>query len=170
MKKRADNAGSAAALAAARPRKLPMREFSQSLPMALLNAREKVMEEFRPLLRRFDLTEQQWRVMRVLFEAGEVEATALAGTSMILAPSLSRILSHLEARGLISRRPQQADQRRTAIALSAKGRRLFERVAPQSEAHYAAITRALGGARLAQLFELLEELGGALDHMHGRTE
>jgi homoprotocatechuate degradation regulator HpaR len=140
-----------------------MREFSQSLPMALLNAREKVMEEFRPLLRRFELTEQQWRVMRVLYEAGEVEATALAAQSRVLAPSLSRMLVQLAERGLINRRPHAADQRRTAIALSSRGRRLFERVAPHSEAHYATITQAVGPDRLARLYELLDELTRALD-------
>jgi hypothetical protein len=33
------------------PNKIPMRGFSQSLPMALLRAREAVMRRFRPGLR-----------------------------------------------------------------------------------------------------------------------
>ena len=145
---------------------LPMREFSQSLPMALLNAREKVMEEFRPMLREFDLTEQQWRVIRVLVESGPIEVTELARSSRILAPSLSRILQNLETRGLISRRAIKSDQRRAAISLRAKGRRLFDTVAPHSEVHYASITRALGAKKLTSLFSLLEELGTVLDDLH----
>jgi homoprotocatechuate degradation regulator HpaR len=151
-------------------RRLPMRDFAHSLPMALLNAREKVMEEFRPMLREFGLTEQQWRVMRVLVEASPIEATGLAARSRILAPSLSRILQHLEQRGLIARRAVRADQRRAAIRLTAQGRRLFERVAPRSEAHYDAITKALGAGKSKRLFGLLEELVDVLDDRHGQAE
>ena len=49
-------------------RTLPMRTFSQSLPMALLRAREAVMRRFRPGLRCHGVTEQQWRVLRALAE------------------------------------------------------------------------------------------------------
>lgn len=142
---------------------LPMRDFSHSLPMALLNAREKVMEEFRPMLRGFALTEQQWRVIRILVEASPIEATELAARSRILAPSLTRILQNLELRSLISRRAIRADQRRAAIRLTARGRRLFNRVAPHSETHYASITTALGAGKLNKLFSLLEELVDRLD-------
>ena len=143
--------------------RLPMRDFSHSLPMALLNAREKVMEEFRPMLRGFALTEQQWRVIRILVEASPIEATELAARSRILAPSLTRILQNLELRGLISRRAIRVDQRRAAIKLTARGRRLFDRVAPHSETHYASITTTIGAGKLNKLFSLLEELVDRLD-------
>ena len=51
---------------------------SRSLPIALLRAREAVMGNFRPMLADFDVTEQQWRVMRVLSEAGRLDASDLA--------------------------------------------------------------------------------------------
>src|SRR6266849_5130597 len=47
-------------------RRVPMREFSRSLPMSLLRAREAVMRHFRPSLRDHGLTEQQWRILRAL--------------------------------------------------------------------------------------------------------
>ena len=46
-------------------------DFEHSLPMMLLRAREAVMGRFRPMLREFDLTEQQWRIIRVLAEVEE---------------------------------------------------------------------------------------------------
>ena len=46
----------------------PMRAFSRSLPMQLLRAREAVMQRFRPMLHQHGVTEQQWRVIRVLVE------------------------------------------------------------------------------------------------------
>ena len=40
----------------------------RSLPIALLRARERVMGPIRALLSGADLTEQQWRVLRVVQE------------------------------------------------------------------------------------------------------
>src|SRR5690348_15475653 len=92
-------------------RRVPMREFSRSLPMALLRAREAVMRQFRPSLRRHGLTEQQWRILRALATVDASEVTELARTAFLLGPSLSRILRDLEARNLIERKIAKADQR-----------------------------------------------------------
>lgn len=142
----------------------PMRDFSRSLPMALLRAREAVMERFRPSLRNFGITEQQWRVLRALYDRGEVETGALAGLCCLLTPSLSRILKHLETTGLVLRRPAPSDQRRTLVAISPAGRALLERRAPFSEAEYRAIEDAFGEERVAALYESLEELHNALQN------
>ena len=92
----------------------PIRPFEQSLPMALLRAREAAMRRFRPLLAAHALTEQQWRVLRALTATDKaVEPTVLAELTFLLAPSLSRILSNLEGRGLIGGRspPTISDDR-----------------------------------------------------------
>ena len=57
---------------------VPMREFSRSLPMSLLRAREAVMRQFRPSLRHHGLTEQQWRILRALAAVETIEVTELA--------------------------------------------------------------------------------------------
>ena len=59
-------------------RHAPMREFSRSLPMSLLRAREAVMRHFRPSLRDHGLTEQQWRILRALASIDAIEVTELA--------------------------------------------------------------------------------------------
>ena len=79
-------------------RRAPMREFSRSLPMSLLRAREAVMRQFRPSLRNHGLTEQQWRILRALTAVDTIEVTELARVAFLLGPSLSRILRDLEAR------------------------------------------------------------------------
>ena len=89
-----------------------MREFSRSLPMSLLRAREAVMRQFRPSLRDHGLTEQQWRILRALASVDAIEVTELARVAFLLGPSLSRILRDLEARHLIERKVAKADLRR----------------------------------------------------------
>jgi len=143
-------------------RRLPMREFSRSLPMALLRAREAVMRQFRPSLRRHGLTEQQWRILRALTAVEASEVTELARTAFLLGPSLSRILRDLEARGLIERRTAKSDLRRGVVSISEKGLELMEAVAPSSEAIYAAISRCYGARRLSELQEMLRALEASL--------
>ncbi len=71
----------------------PMRSFSRSLPMALLRAREAVMASFRPVLREYALTEQQWRVLRALTAARAPQRLGtLARTTFLSEPSLSRLV------------------------------------------------------------------------------
>jgi homoprotocatechuate degradation regulator HpaR len=148
--------------AAAPARRVPMREFSRSLPMSLLRAREAVMRQFRPSLREHGLTEQQWRILRALSGVDAVEVTELARTAFLLGPSLSRILRDLEARRLIERRAAKTDLRRFMVSISDKGLKLMERVAPTSEQIYAMITRRYGARRLAELQDMLGELEASL--------
>jgi DNA-binding MarR family transcriptional regulator len=72
-------------------------------------------------------------------------------------------LPNLEADGLISRRANKQDQRRVGVSLTAKGRRLFETVAPQSEAIYARLAQEIGPQRLEQVYGLLDEVIGILE-------
>jgi homoprotocatechuate degradation regulator HpaR len=143
-------------------RAVPMREFSRSLPMSLLRAREAVMRHFRPSLRDHGLTEQQWRILRALASIEAIEVTELARLAFLLGPSLSRILRDLEARHLIERRVAKADLRRGVVSISAKGLKLIEAVAPSSEAIYAAITRRYGARKLAELQDMLNALESRL--------
>ncbi len=143
-------------------RRIPMRDFSRSLPMSLLRAREAVMRQFRPSLRRHGLTEQQWRILRALTSVDAIEVTELARTAFLLGPSLSRILRDLEARQLIERRTAKDDLRRAVVSITPKGLKLIEQVAPTSEAIYAAITRCYGAQELAELQTMLGTLEESL--------
>lgn len=136
----------------------PMREFSRSLPMSLLRAREAVMRHFRPSLRAHGLTEQQWRILRALSSIDDIEVTDLARVAYLLGPSLSRILRDLESRRLIERKVVKADLRRGAVSITAKGLKLIEAVAPFSEAIYAEITQRFGARKLADLQDMLHQL------------
>src|SRR6201994_4775091 len=143
-------------------RRPPMRDFSRSLPMSLLRAREAVMRQFRPSLRRHGLTEQQWRILRALSAVDAIEVTELARTAFLLGPSLSRILRDLEARQLIERRTAKVDLRRGVVSISQKGLKLIELVAPTSEFVYAAISQRYGAQKLAELQNMLTALESSL--------
>src|SRR3954462_9747003 len=151
-------------------RQVPMRDFSRSLPMSLLRAREAVMRQFRPSLREHGLTEQQWRILRALAAIDCIEVTELARTAFLLGPSLSRVLRDLEARNLIERKTAKADQRRSMVSISEKGVKLMASVAPSSEAIYAEITQRFGARKLAELQEMLGQLELCLASTGGSGE
>jgi homoprotocatechuate degradation regulator HpaR len=140
-----------------------MRPFDQSLPMALLRAREAVMRGFRRLLREHGLNEQEWRIMRALMEVDELEIGELAERVFILKPSATRTVKNLEARDVVARSRPPSDQRRSLISLTAKGRTLFDELAPHSEQEYARITGLIGDRDTDQLYLLLRRVTDALN-------
>ena len=120
------------------------------------------MASFRPMLRRHGLTEQQWRVIRVLSGRGSLEVSELADATYLLAPSLSRILRNLETRDLVRRDAVASDTRRFQIRLTPEGARIFQEVAPEAEVIYASIEARFGKHRLADLLTALDRLSTAL--------
>lgn len=138
---------------------IPIRPFQQSLPMALLGAREATMQRFRPMLAEFGLTEQQWRVLRAIASTdGPLEITQVADRTELLPPSVSRIVARLADDELIERATVEHDQRRATLRLTRSGRDLVDRVAPHSERIYAEIEAAFGTERLAHLLDELHDL------------
>jgi homoprotocatechuate degradation regulator HpaR len=134
-----------------------LRPFARSLPMALLKAREGVMARFRPMLREYDLTEQQWRVLRALADAGgPLRFGEVARRTWLSPPSLSRLVKALEDRAFVARRAAATDLRAAQLALSPSGRRLVARVGPRSERIYAGIGKDIGAEDLETLYALLE--------------
>src|SRR6478609_5694999 len=130
----------------------------RNLPRLLLQARESLMLHTRPGLREHGLSDQQWRVLRVLGEHGTVETGRVAREAYILGPSLTGVLARMERDGLIRRERDPSDQRRTVIEATTKGRKMVERLSGNVEAHYQWLEKSLGKQKLAQLYQLLDEL------------
>ena len=137
---------------------LRMRPFERSLPMALLRAREAVMRGFRRVLREHGLNEQEWRIIRALIEVDQIEIGELAESVFILKPSATRTIKNLQARGIVTRTRSSADQRRAFIALTPRGRKMFNDLAPVNEAEYTRITNLIGEHEMQELYELLRRL------------
>ncbi|MCC2675643.1 MAG: putative homoprotocatechuate degradative operon repressor HapR [Ramlibacter sp.] len=130
----------------------------RNLPRLLLQARESVLAHTRPSLREHGLSDQQWRVLRVLGEHGTVETGRVAREAYILGPSLTGVLARMERDGLVRRTRDPADQRRTVVEATAKGRKMVERLSYTVESHYQWLEQSLGKQKLAQLYELLDQL------------
>ncbi|WP_299890513.1 homoprotocatechuate degradation operon regulator HpaR [uncultured Ruegeria sp.] len=131
---------------------------SRSLPIALLRAREKVMGPIRTLLGDAGVTEQQWRVLRVLNEEGPQEPTHIAERACLLLPSLTRILQNLEQKDLIARRNHPVDRRRQIVEISKGGVEVIRANLAVSVAQAERIRTQLGPEKHELLLDLLTEL------------
>ena len=130
----------------------------RNLARLLLQAREALMARTRPGLREQGLSDQQWRVLRVLGEHGAVDTGRVAREAFILGPSLTGVLARMERDNLITRARDPADQRRTVVEATPHGMKLVKRLSTSIEAHYEWMETSLGKAKLTQLYGLLDEL------------
>lgn len=132
----------------------------RNLAMLLLQARESVMSAFRPVLKQFSLTEQQWRIIRALNDhpANEMEAGQIARECCILSPSLTGMLERMERDGLIRRSRPAADQRKVVVSLTAQSKALVKRISPLIDTQYHDLERKVGSQTLGAAYKLLDEL------------
>jgi homoprotocatechuate degradation regulator HpaR len=131
----------------------------QSLPLALLQAREATLSFFRPMFNQYELTEQQWRVIRLLRQHGDgLESHQLAEMACILRPSMTGVLLRLERDGLVRRWKPATDQRRLCVSLTPKGVGLFEEMSGEMSRQYKEIQRQFGPENFQTLMGLLQDL------------
>jgi homoprotocatechuate degradation regulator HpaR len=104
------------------------------------------------------VNEQQWRVLRVLAEADELDASERAARASILAPSLTRMARSMTDRGLIARRKDAGDARRVLFRIAPAGMQVLSAAAAESRAITAAIRAEFGEARAEALIVLLNAL------------
>ena len=82
----------------------------------------------------------------------------LARTLRLPASRVVGLVDALEARGVVERRMSSGDRRRRSLYLTAKGRKLLDRVMAISDEHERALTRGLDPADRAALVKLLSKL------------
>lgn len=132
----------------------------RNLAMLLLEARETLMGRFRPILKEFALTEQQWRIIRVLDgePSHELEAGQIAKRCCILSPSLTGVLERMERDGLIRRTRAQEDQRRLIVSLTPQSCQLVTQISPRIDEQYRLIEQRFGADALAEVYAALDKL------------
>lgn len=140
------------------PATVTLRRTDRSLPIALLRAREAVMVPVREMLARSRISEQKWRVLRVLDESGPIEQTVIAERACLLLPSLTRIVRAMEADGLLVRAQDDRDRRKSMVSITDRGRRLIAEHAAESNEIFARLEEAFGSDDLTRLLDLLEKL------------
>jgi homoprotocatechuate degradation regulator HpaR len=116
------------------------------------------MSPIRAMLGDFGLTEQQWRLLRVLSESGPLEATILANRAALLLPSQTRIVQSMEQKGLVLRRPHPSDKRRHTLEITSEGQAIIDDNLDRAKEIADAFVMALGKRKYDQLVDLLKDI------------
>lgn len=131
---------------------------SRSLPFALIRAREGVMGPIRDMLAETGISEQQWRVLRVLSESGPLDSSTLAERASLLHPSLTRMVFAMDKKGLVTQKRSDTDRRRQVINIAPAGQEIIDR----NQEHALRIVRdfrsKLGDDQYEKLIDLLQIL------------
>ena len=133
-------------------------EFSRSLPMMLIRALDAVMPRFREIFKEFGLTEQQWRVLRVLWEQDEISFRDLADITLIAGPSLVGVVDRLKTQGLGDRRRSNTDRRNVFIFSTDKGKDLHLQVRPKVDQVYAELQASMAPAEWREIINNLDSV------------
>ena len=106
-------------------------DFTLSLPMLLNRSLDAIMPPYRDLFQEFGVTEQQWRVLRVLWEQKHLTSAQISSLTLLPSPSLVGILDRLERKGLVKRLRSTSDRREINITITNLGRELQSKVMPK---------------------------------------
>jgi len=109
-----------------------------------------------------DVTEQQWRVLRVLDENGAMDPTSIAEEACLLMPSLTRMLQKLEEKELILRDSDPFDGRKQRITVTPAASSLIQDNMATTIQLSERLKTRMGDAKYEHLLDLLNELD-ALD-------
>jgi len=141
----------------------PVKLKHRNLPLLLLQAREHVIAHFRPILNEHGITEQQWRIVRVLLDSDALEPKEIGALCNISSPSMAGVLARMEDLGFITRKRLDHDQRRLRVSLTARSRALAARMAPQIDSTYRHIERLIGNEFCEHFYRVLDELIATLE-------
>ena len=146
-----------------------MQEFSHSLPMMLYRTLDAVMPRFRQIFSEFGLTEQQWRVLRVLWQHEQIAFRDLADLTLIPPPSLVGVVDRLTKSGLARRRRSISDRRNVFVQATSKGQALEAKVRPRVDKAYAELRSSVNAKTWDALIAGLEQISSIDDEAGGKS-
>ena len=131
--------------------------FDASLPMMLYRVLDGVMPHYRALFSEYGLTEQQWRVLRTLWEDDGLSSIELARRTLLPAASLVGVLDRLEKKGLIVRLRSVKDRRIVFAKPTPEGRKLERQIAPRLQDIHQAVRNCVSEQDWQTLSHLLRQ-------------
>ena len=121
-------------------------------------------------LRDYGLRVPEWRVLAALHARRLCTMSDLAELATIDRTTLTRTIDRMAEAGWLERRADEADMRVTRLALTAAGRRTFDRIWHEVEKLNALALEGLSKAEIQQLQSILARMHANLeDYVSGGT-
>jgi DNA-binding MarR family transcriptional regulator len=106
----------------------------------------------------YGVTLQMWRVLASLYCEGEETITGLVPHTSLEQSTVSRTVSALHARKLVTRRSTKNDGRMVVVGLTAKGRALTEKIIPHALDSDEILTAGISEEDIGRLRVLFQKL------------
>mgnify|MGYP001032215577 FL=1 len=135
-----------------------MPKFLDSLPMILSRSLDGIMPVYRTLFQEHAITDQQWRVMRALWEQKHLTSKQISEITLLPSPSLVGILDRLEKKGFIGRLRSVKDRRLVYIVPTQAGRELQELMLPKIEEIHDSFMKKVTPEEWGELNRILDKL------------
>ena len=114
---------------------------------------------------RFGIGVTEWRVVAVLGRYPDLSAGEVAARTAMDKVAVSRAVARLLERGLVERDTHGDDRRRSVLALSRSGQRIYDDIAPLALDLERRLLSRLDRDERAALDALLDKLAGGVAHL-----
>ncbi len=136
----------------------PFRNARQQAIINLIFTTNWVTDRIKSLLKPYDITMQQYNVLRILRGAGEPISTSVIRERMLDKMSdTSRMVERLYQKGLVMRTPCPEDKRLVDVRLSDLGRQLIDEL-DRLDRHIDEVLDRLSEEEARQLSQLLDKI------------
>jgi DNA-binding MarR family transcriptional regulator len=136
------------------------------LPYVLNNLAERVSAGLSGIYAdEYQLAIPEWRVIANLAEHGTLNARQIVEFTTMEKSKVSRAVSNLCARGLVSQQRAEGDNRAKDLALTAPGKALYSGIVPRVLAWERELLDELSPGEYRDLMYILEKLGTRLKSM-----
>lgn len=134
-------------------------ELDRFLPYRLSVLSNRISQDIAALYgARFDLGVTEWRVLAVLGRYPDLSASEVAERTAMDKVAVSRAVNSLLLDGRLKRQLHGEDRRRSVLALSAKGYKVYDEVAPLALAYEQRLLEGLKADERAALDRLLSRM------------
>lgn len=115
----------------------------------------------------FGIDIPQWRVIAQLGEFGKLTSRDIGELAQMHKTKVSRAVTELESRGLISRTANRQDRRESFVALTPAGTRIYAQIVPLALAFQARWTEGIAADELKVFERVLSTLNERGRHLAG---
>lgn len=120
----------------------------ETTTLGLLQVANLLVRRIGPLFRKAQITPQQWALIWVIATLEEPPTlVGVAREMKVTKQNMTGMIARLEALGLVERAADSADLRASRLALTRRGRQLYDRIAP---AYTAWVGETFGGLPAAE--------------------
>jgi 3-hydroxy-9,10-secoandrosta-1,3,5(10)-triene-9,17-dione monooxygenase reductase component len=119
-----------------------------------------VSSEFHAMLKTWDMSVPEWRVLACLTDAEGLSVGELADMALMKQPRLTKVLDRMERDGLLKRRSTSSDRRRVTLHLTARGRTRVVPVQRAASRHETELLAQFTAAERATIKHALDLLIG----------